>query len=227
MIILCILMKLIYAIAIGYVAGELLRLIILFMVFQRLRLFRLRFSRHLAPGVKEFLRTASYQTLGMAVVWANPLVDRAMASWLGEGAVSILYYSDRLFMIPVSLIFVGLFPVVLSHWSSDYYEQEGRLSLLRNVNRTALAVSGLCCLLVAVLAFFSAPLVRLAFVRGEMDPSSAIPIQTTFLYYLPGLIPYVAGSLFMRAHLVLKNTVLIMRLCVLNFFLHSFKHLGE
>ncbi len=210
----------VYAIAIGYVGGELLRLLILFLVFKRKRIFRLRFFRRLSPGVVDFLRTASYQTLGMAVVWANPLVDRAMASWLGGGSVSILYYSDRLFMVPVSLIFVGLFPVVLSHWSSDYYEAEARLSLLRKVNRTALAVIGLCCLLVAVLAFFSGPLVQLAFVRGKLDPASAIPIRTTFLYYLPGLISYVAGSLFMRAHLVLKNTVLIMRLCVLNFFLH-------
>lgn len=210
----------VYAIALGYLAGELARLLILTAVLHRLRLFRIRLTARFNRVINEFLRTASCQTLGMAVIWANPLVDRAMASWLGEGSISVLYYSDRLFMIPVSLIFVGLFPVVLSHWSSDYYERGRRGGLLREVTGTALAVTGICLIPVAILAFAAGPLVRLAFVRGELDPSFAGPIRTAFLCYLPGLLPYVAGSIFTRGHLVLKNTALIMKVCLVNFCLN-------
>ena len=41
----------------------------------------------------------------MVALGLNPVVDKAMASWLGQGSISVLYYAHRLYVIP--LVFVS------------------------------------------------------------------------------------------------------------------------
>ena len=105
----------VHSIALGYVAGEVVRLGVLLWAIRRMRLFRLRFSLGLSPDLKGFAKVASYQVIGMSLLGLNPFIDRIMASWLGEGSVTVLYYADRLYMIPATLFSSGLIVTVLSH----------------------------------------------------------------------------------------------------------------
>jgi len=210
----------VHAIALGYVVGEIIRLAVLVGVIKRLKFFKLGLSFSLDPKLKEFLKTASYQTIGMTAAGLNLIVDKTMASWLGSGSVSVLYYADRLYMIPVSFLYIGLFPVVLSHWSQDYYQNKEELLLLRKANKAAKVAFLICVIVAMILAFFSRTLVYLAFGRGEFDLKYLHIVQWTFICYLLGLIPYVVGSMFTRAHLVLKNTRFLMKLAILNCFLN-------
>lgn len=210
----------VHAIALGYVVGEIVRLAVFVGVIKRLKLFKLGLSFSFSHKLKEFLKTASYQTIGMVVAGLNPIVDKTMASWLGSGSVSVLYYANRVYMIPVNFLCVGLFPVVLSHWSQDYYQNKGELLLLRKVKRTAKVAFLISVTVSIVFAFLSRPLVHLAFGRGEFDLKYLHIVQWTFICYLLGLIPYVAGSMFTKVHLVLKNTRFLMKLAILNCFLN-------
>jgi len=209
----------VHAIAWGYVVGEAVRLAILVGLIKRLNLFKLGLSLQLNPNLRQFLKTASYQVIGMVAVALNPFVDKIMASWLGGGSVSVLHYADRLYMIPVSFLCAGLFPVVLSHWSKDYYQEEERL--FKKVKNAAKVALGLSFIILIILIFFSKSIVYLAFVRGEFDPNYQHILQMTFICYLLGLTPYVAGSMFTRFHLVLKNTHFLMKLAILNCFLNA------
>jgi len=211
----------VHAIALGYVVGEVVRLAILLGVVQKLNLFKLSLSLHLDPKLQEFFKISSYQTIGMVALGLNLIVDKTMASWLGKGSVSVLHYADRLYMIPVSFMCAGLFPVVLSHWSKDYYQKEEKDRLLQKVRATAKLVLGASLTVFLVLVLLSRPLVRLAFVRGEFDPKYLHILQWTFICYLFGLIPYTVGSMFTRGHLVLKNTSFLMKLGILNCFLNA------
>ena len=210
----------VYAIALGYVVGEVVRLVILAVAIRGFKLFKLGLSFRLGTKLKEFLKTASYQIIGMAAIGLNPIVDRAMASWLGEGSVSVLYYADRLYMIPVTFLCVGLFPVVLSHWSHDHHQNKEEPFLAKSVNKTVKVAFWISAIVFLILVFFSRPLVRLAFVRGEFDLKYVYIVQWTFICYLFGLIPYVAGSIFTRAHLAFKKTRFLMKLSFLNCFLN-------
>ncbi|MCD6317774.1 polysaccharide biosynthesis C-terminal domain-containing protein, partial [Candidatus Aerophobetes bacterium] len=161
-----------------------------------------------------------YQTIGMITVGLNPFVDKTMASWLGEGSVSVLHYADRLYMIPVSFMCAGLFPVVLSHWSKDYYQKEEKSWLLQKVRNTAKLVLRTSSIIFLVLVLLSQSLVRLAFGHGKFDPKYLHILHWTFICYLFGLIPYTVGSMFTRGHLVLKNTSFLMKLAIFNCFLN-------
>ncbi len=197
-----------HAVPAGYVAGEAVRVVVL--GWCALRMLPLRFAAadlkpRLSPRLRSFLRVAARQNLGHLALALNPVVDRIMASWLPAGAVSVLYYADRLYLIPMSLVLSGVLAVVRSHWSEDHYgpggqQLGGRVAL-------ALRVGTVPTIAVAVaLILLSQPLVRLAFARGEFPPDRVSAVAAAWRLYLVGLPPHVLGLLYVQAFLVLKDT---------------------
>lgn len=200
----------VHSIALGYVVGELARLIILFIVIKKLNLFKLCLSFRVGAKLGRFFKTASYQIIGMAAVGLNPIIDRTMASWLGEGSISVLHYADRLYMIPVTFLATGLMVVLLSHWS-ERYQQSGKQRLKQDVYK-AIKVIGLITIpITLLLIIFHQPIVKVAFGRGQFAQEKLSDVGLVWVCYLVGLVPYIMGKVFVRAHLTLKNTIVIMR----------------
>lgn len=200
----------VHSIALGYVVGELARLIILFIVIKKLNLFKLCLSFQLGAKLGRFFKTASYQIIGMAAIGLNPLVDKTMASWLGAGSVSVLHYADRLYMIPVTFLATGLMVVLLSHWSQRY-QQSGKQRLKQDVYK-AIKVIGLITIpITLLLIIFHQPIVKLAFGRGQFAQQRLSDVGWVWVYYLVGFVPYMLGRILVRGHLVLKNTIVLMR----------------
>lgn len=205
----------VHSIALGYVAGELIRFISLIIYAAK---------KGMAPSISsvkpdtrvfEFLKTASYQIIGMAVLVFNPVVDKTMASWLAPGSVSILEYSDRLYEIPITLITRGLFVVLLSHWSISFYEGarngfDRHADLRRNAVKAAAFVGAAAVAISAALILLRGPLVGLVYGHGEFSKEYLPAVQGVWSLYLAGLAPSVVGWVFARGHLVLKNTKLLM-----------------
>jgi len=199
----------VHAIALGYVAGEAGRMIILLGIIRRLDLIRIRFGFRPGPGLKDFFRKASFQAAAMVAIWLKPIIDRAMASWLGEGNVSLLYYADRLYIIPVTFICSGLMATTLSHWSSRYYESS-RKTLKNDVNRGIRLVGALTVLITVLLVIAHRPFARIAFGRGAFPLGRLAEVQRIWLFYLLGIVPYVIARIYFQAHLVLVNTRFLM-----------------
>lgn len=197
------------AIALGYVVGELGRLIILLSVLKKYKLFKLRLSFQLDRRLREFFRTSSYQTLAMVAIWSKPVIDKAMASWLGEGSVSVLSYADRLYIIPITFLCTGLMATTLSHWSSRYYEGKGA-GLKVDVKRAVKLVGSATLIIMLFLLLFRRPIVKLALGRGAFAPEKLPQVEKVWTYFLVGLLPYVIARIYFQAHLVLKNTRFLM-----------------
>lgn len=200
----------IHSIALGYVVGELIRLTILFVVIKRLNLFKLRLSLQLGRELWKFFKTASYLIIGMAAIGLNPFVDKIMASWLGEGSISVLYYADRLYMIPVTFLTAGLMVTLLSHWS-ERYSEEGIQRLKKDVRKTIKVVTFIALPIMLMLILFHQPIVKLAFGRGAFAQAKLSEVGWIWVCYLLGFVPYMVGSVFFRAHLALKNTKVLMQ----------------
>lgn len=120
----------VHAIAWGYVAGEIFRLFVLFVMLKKLAIFHLKLSIGWEPKFVEFFKTSSYQIIGMSMLAFTPIINKTMASWLGPGNVSLLEYADRLYMIPITLLTSGLIVTLLAHWSERY--QAGGEERLKN-----------------------------------------------------------------------------------------------
>lgn len=216
----------VHSIALGYVVGELARLIILFIVIKRLNLFKLRLSFQLGVKLGRFFKTASYQIIGMIALGMAPFIDKIMASWLGEGSISVLHYADRLYMIPLTFLMTGLMVTLLSYWS-ERYTQFGQKRLKQDVARTIKTTAFITLPIMLLLIIFHQPIVKLAFGRGTFAQERLSEVGVVWVCYLFGFIPCVIGRVFVRAHLTLKNTRAIMQYglysvglkIILNYFL--------
>ena len=200
----------VYAIAAGYVVGETLRFLILLGIIYKFRLFSLHFSLGFNSKIKEFMKTASFQIFGMVAVGLNPVVDKTMASWLGKGSVSILHYADRLYMIPITFLGTGLMVTLLSHWSSHYYES-GLARLNRDLKKALKLIAPVALAITIGLILFYQPIVRLAFGRGAFARENLSAVGWVWICYLFGFVPYMIGSVYVRAHLTLKNTKALLK----------------
>ncbi|MDP8235277.1 MAG: lipid II flippase MurJ [Candidatus Erginobacter occultus] len=200
----------VYAIALGYVAGEILRLVILFFVVRSIPGFRLRVSGKISPNLRGFIRTSSYQVVGMAALSLSPVVDKVMASWLGPGSVSIIYYADRLYMIPCIIFTSGLIITILSHWSSRY-QVAGRKGLNEDLEKAVKRIVVMVLPLVILMVIFHRPIVNLAFGRGEITAEELSAVGEAWVFFLLGVVFYVLKQVYVRGLIVLKNTKIIMR----------------
>ncbi len=200
----------VYAIALGYVAGEVLRLTVLLSVARAIPGFQLRISARVSPKLRAFIKTSSYQVIGMAALSLNPVVDKIMASWIGPGNVSIIYYADRLYMIPCVIFTSGLIITILSHWSSRY-QVSGREGLNKDLRRAGKKIVMFVLPVVLLMILFHRPLVNLAFGRGEMTREELIAVGNTWIFFLFGVVFYVLKQVYVRGFIVLKHTKIIMK----------------
>ena len=64
-------------------------------------------------GVRRILRLMAPAALGVSVAQVSLLINTQIASWLGDGPVSWIYYADRLMEFPSALLGVALGTVLL------------------------------------------------------------------------------------------------------------------
>jgi len=65
------------------------------------------------PGVKRILQLMAPAALGVSVAQISLLINTQIASWLKDGAVSWIYYADRLMEFPSAMLGVALGTVLL------------------------------------------------------------------------------------------------------------------
>ncbi len=221
----------VHAISLGYVAGEFVRLLILALVTKEG--YRVKFSISFRPDSKliEFYKTSLFASTGMVFALFNRIIDRIMASWLPEGSISILHYADSLFMIPVSLFSTGLMTIFLSYWSENYYGLE-RNKFKQEVGRVVKVVVLITLPVTFLLIIIRDPLVRFIFGRGAFERQMLPEVGKAWAGYLIGLMPYGVTQVYVKAHVVLKNTRPFIRgegyIAVLNILLNYcfMKYLG-
>jgi putative peptidoglycan lipid II flippase len=108
------------ALAWGVFAGGVLQLAFQLPFLRRLRLLplpRLGFGH---PGVQRVLKLMLPAIFGVSVAQLNLLVDTLIASFLRNGSVSWLYYSDRLMEFPLGMFGIALATVVLPSLSQQH-----------------------------------------------------------------------------------------------------------
>jgi putative peptidoglycan lipid II flippase len=154
-----------------------------------------------------FLKTSSFLILGMSVLVVIPIINKAMASYLGPGSVSLLEYADRLYVIPITLITSGFAVTTLSHWS-EMYEIEGVQQLKKNVYQGVTFVAIIGVGLSVLLSLISSYLVNFVYGHGQIPVDKIREIENVFRLYLLSITPYFIAMMFERALLAMKNTKL-------------------
>ena len=215
----------IYAIACGYLLGELLRLSVLLASLLKSQVCSLALTLKPDARIRRFLQDAFYVAVGSAAVGLNPLVDKAMASWLSPGDVSILHYADALYMIPVVLLTGRIIVSAYSPWQRRLQER-GVERFRRDVESRLWLIAiftGVCCL---GLLIVHRPVLWLAMDWGLLTRETANVVSLVWICYTIGLVPAVMERTLVQAHQVLHSFPIFMTMGTVNFVLNVMLNLA-
>jgi putative peptidoglycan lipid II flippase len=144
----------------------------------------------LSPGVRRLLRLMLPGAVGAGVVQINLLIDIVIASLLPTGAVSFLYYADRVNQLPLGVVGVAIGTALLPLLSRQLREGNGadaQYSMNRGIEvALLLTVPGAAALLV-----IAEPVIAVLFQRGAFDSATTVATAHALMAYAIGLPAYV------------------------------------
>lgn len=144
-----------------------------------------------APPSRAFLRSMPVSAFGSASYQMNVVLAMFMASFLGPGHISALYFAERLIELPMALIGVTLAMASLPNFARMSMEEQ-RDELSREIGN----ILGICFFLTLPAAVglivFALPLVYSIFGYGQFDAGAVTLTTVALVFYAPAL-PAVAG----------------------------------
>jgi putative peptidoglycan lipid II flippase len=150
---------------------------------------RLRRPR-LDADIKQFFRALGPATLGSAGVQLALFADTVIASFLPAGALSALYYADRLNQLPIGVIGIAAGTVILPEMARRLAagDDAGAAHAQNRAFEFTLLMAIPC-----LAAFLIIPdlIMRALFVRGAFSDADALAAGQTLAAYAVGLLPFV------------------------------------
>lgn len=126
---------------------------------------------------------------GVSVGQLNLLFDTVIASFLGTGSISWLYYSDRLLEFPLGLFGIAIATVILPTLSQNHVTKDDK-AFSANIDW---AVKMVCLLGIPAatgLFMLAEPMLLTIFQRGEFTPQDATFASHSLMAYSFGLLSF-------------------------------------
>jgi len=153
-----------------------------------------RIARLMAPGVA-----------GLAVTQVNVLISTFLASFLGVGSISVLYYAFRLIHLPI-----GIFGVAIATAAFPTMARQATRHSLQDVGATTAYSLRLVLFMTAPcmvgLLVFRVPIVQLLFEHGAFDRALTLATADAVFFYALGLGAYVSTRVLVPAFYSMQDT---------------------
>jgi len=138
-------------------------------------------------GVRRILKLMAPAALGVSVAQVSLLINTQIASWLGDGPVSWIYYADRLMEFPSALLGVALGTVLLPSLVR-HHAAEDPVAYSRLLDwglRTTLLLAAPAAVGLGMLAV---PLIATLFWHGEFTRVDVLMTRNALIGYAVGLL---------------------------------------
>jgi putative peptidoglycan lipid II flippase len=140
--------------------------------------------------VRRFFKALLPATLGSAGTQLALFADTIIASFLSAGAISALYYADRIDQLPIGVIGIAVGTVLVPEMTHRLAtgDEVGAQATQNRAIEFALLLALPC-----VVAFLVVPglIMRALFVRGAFTSADAHAAALTLMAYTIGLIPFI------------------------------------
>jgi putative peptidoglycan lipid II flippase len=140
--------------------------------------------------IRAFFRALGPATIGSMGTQVALFADTIIATFLPAGALSALYYADRLNQLPIGVIGIAIGTVLLPEMSRHLTsgDHDGAMASQRRAFDFTLLFS-----MPFVAAFLTVPdvIMRAMFARGAFSKADAAAAGATLAAYAVGLIPFV------------------------------------
>lgn len=165
------------------------------------------------PGVQQVVHLWLPMLVGTGVAQLSTLIDVQIATFLGDASVATLAYSQRLYLLPLSLFGVAIAQVALptlSHRSAEHAPAAVREELGTAWRRMSFFLLPSTLGLVA----FGRPAVSLLFERGRFGAADTTAVAAVVAGYGLGLLAYGSTRLFATTFYALHDTRTPVRVAV-------------
>lgn len=153
--------------------------------------FGLRFKRpRLDENTKKFLKALGPAIIGAGGVQLALFADTIIATFLPTGALSALYYADRIHQLPIGVVGIAVGTVLLPEMARRLAagDEQGAAASQGKAIEFALLLAVPC----AVASLIIPELImRALFARGAFTASDAAAAGQTLAAYATGLVPFV------------------------------------
>jgi putative peptidoglycan lipid II flippase len=143
-----------------------------------------------SPDIKRFFIALGFATIGSMGLQLALFADTIIASFLPAGALSALYYADRLNQLPIGVIGIAAGTVVLPEMARRIAagDEVGASNAQNRAMEFTLLMAIPC-----VVAFVLIPdlIMRALFARGAFTAADAAAAGATLAAYTIGLVPFV------------------------------------
>jgi len=168
------------------------------------------------PGVRRVATLMGPTVFGAAVYQVNILIGTLLASMLGAGSISYLYYADRLVQLPLGVFGVALSTAALPSLSRLAVDND--LPTFRRTLNSTLGMTLFICLPAACgLAGMSLPIIDAVFGRGSFGQADVQATAWALVGYSAGLPAFACVRPLISAFYALEDTrspVLVAALCL-------------
>lgn len=155
--------------------------------------------------VKRMIVLVAPVVIGVCVNQVNTMIDRSLASGLGDGVISVLNSANRLNWFVMGLFIMTLTSVIyptLSKLSNEENKEAFIDSVSTGVNSAILLVMPVSIGAIVL----SSPIVRILFERGEFNEQSTAMTSIALVFYSIGMIGQGLRNILDRVFYSLKDT---------------------
>ena len=185
-----------FALAWSMIIAGFTQLILLFINLGTIKIFwgiGLNSIKVLSRELKKFFGRFLYSLLGSGIVQLNIFISMLFASLVGGGAISQIYYADRIIDLPFALIAVAMSFTLLPYLSKNISDE--------SKNSKAFNETVIFCFLFAIPSAFgifilSEDIIRALFGRGEFNNEDVLITSKILLIYSFSLPGYMLARIF-------------------------------
>ena len=185
-----------FALAWSMIIAGFTQLILLFINLGTIKIFwgiGLKSIKVLSRELKKFFGRFLYSLLGSGIVQLNIFISMLFASLVGGGAISQIYYADRIIDLPFALIAVAMSFTLLPYLSKNISDE--------SKNSKAFNETVIFCFLFAIPSSFgifilSEDIIRALFGRGEFNNEDVLITSKILLVYSFSLPGYMLARIF-------------------------------
>lgn len=184
----------------------------------------------LSPRIRRLFRLMGPGAIGAGVMQINLFIDVLIASLLPAGAISYLYYADRLNQLPLGVIGIAigtaLLPLLSRQLAVDARNDGDKARALATQNR-ALELG----LLLAVpcaggLIALAEPIIAVLFERGAFDATTTHAVAAALMAYAVGIPGYIVVKVLSTAFHARQDTATPVKIAIVCTVLNTLGSLG-
>lgn len=209
----------VYFLAVGIVLSYTAQFFIVYLASKQIG-FKYEFHRpFFTHEIKHMLILVLPLIIGTSAYQINTLVDRTVASGLGEGAISSLNYALRIngFIqgVFITTLLTVMYPIITEYASNRQFDQ-----LKTTVRENVQVILFIVIPLIVGGMIYSRDIVKILFMRGAFDQNALDMTSTAMYYYLFAMLGVGLREIFFRIYYAMENNKKPMYNAILNVILN-------